>query len=59
MKVKISGYIDLDESLFPLADEKELDWFKTCVMKDLILHSNEIGDSVGFFHLEKLGFEAL
>jgi hypothetical protein len=43
MKLKLEIEIEVEDM-----DRGELDWFKENVLtKDLILHSNEIGDTIG------------
>lgn len=49
MKIKLTIEVEVEDD-FNLADEKEIIWFENEVLKSdgtLILHSNEIGDTVG------------
>ena len=42
------------EVIFPLSEEDEREWFKDVVLNGtgtLLLHSNEIGDELGFYHV--------
>lgn len=50
MKIKVTLEIELEEGYILIADEEEKLWFENEVMVgdgSLILHSNEIGDTVG------------
>ena len=52
MLIKIEAEIKLNESLCGFKDKSELDWFKE-MMEDrantmLILHSNDVGDTIGY-----------
>jgi hypothetical protein len=43
MKLKLEIEVDID----PM-DHEEMEWFKENILtKDLILHSNEMGDAIG------------
>jgi adenosyl cobinamide kinase/adenosyl cobinamide phosphate guanylyltransferase len=48
-KIIVSAEIEFDEDLwYSHADKEEMDWFKS-IMSDhttLILHSNEVGDTI-------------
>jgi hypothetical protein len=52
MKIKIEAVIEIEDDLwFSHADKEELEWFKS-VLNDkegtmLILHSNDVGDTMG------------
>jgi hypothetical protein len=52
MKLKIEAVIEIEDDLwFSHADKEELEWFKS-VLNDkeatmLILHSNDVGDTMG------------
>jgi len=53
-RLYIAGYVDLDPILFPLSEEDEREWFKDVVINGtgtLLLHSNEIGDELGVYHV--------
>lgn len=50
MKIKVTLEIELEDGFMLIADEDEKMWFENEVMigdGSLLLHSNEIGDSVG------------
>ena len=52
MLIKIEAEIKLNESFCGFRDKSELDWFKE-MMEDrantmLILHSNDVGDTIGY-----------
>ena len=50
MKALMLIEVDIEEMFGDLTDKEELDWFQNFVLSvegQLILHSNEIGDSIG------------
>lgn len=52
MKLRIEAEIEIQDDLwYSHADEEELEWFKSLLNDKentiLILHSNEVGDSIG------------
>lgn len=49
MKVILEVYIDI-ENTFDVDDKEEREWFENEILKDhknIYVHSNEIGDSLG------------
>ena len=49
-RIKLTIEVEIDESAFPLANDDEILWLENEILVgdgNLILHSNEIGDSVG------------
>ncbi len=49
-KVKLTIIVDLDDNVYLLRNQEEVDWLFTEILSDrgtLILHSNDIGDTVG------------
>ena len=47
MKIKIEAELNFDETIF-YNSEEEKNWFYNIILKDeLILHSNDIGDTIG------------
>ena len=51
MRIKVEAVIELDDELWPLKDEDEIDWLKQ-ILSDrenlvLMLWSNDIGDEIG------------
>jgi hypothetical protein len=52
MKIKIEAVIEVEEGVwYSHADEEELEWFKSLLNDKentlVILHSNEVGDTIG------------
>lgn len=50
MKVRLTIEIDLDKNLINYSDDEERMWVENKILignKELIVHSNEIGDDVG------------
>ena len=58
-KVRITGVLTYDAKSMHDDDPQGLAWFMSMLMdEDLILHSNELGDSVGHFKITKATFAA-
>lgn len=64
MKIKVSAVLDIDENVYG-TEESEMEWFKEMIADKentmLILHSNDIGDTIGetfYFDWEILNDEA-
>ncbi len=52
MKIKIEAVIDVEDDLwYSHADEEELEWFKSLLNDKenilIVLHSNDVGDTIG------------
>lgn len=50
MKIEIKAELDIDETVYKLlTDNEEGEWFRNKVLfgKDLIVHSNYVGDEIG------------
>ena len=50
MKIKVTAVFDIDENVFG-TEESEMEWFREMIADKentmLILHSNDIGDTIG------------
>lgn len=52
MKFRLEAVVEIDDTMFDLNDADEREWFWNLLaaengMEPIILHSNEVGDSIG------------